>query len=39
LLRKITSQPEMEPGTFRFSGGSVLVTSTIEACDDIYRNN
>lgn len=41
LLQKMTSQPGIEPATFRLSAAGVLqlVNSITEACDDIYRNN
>jgi len=39
LLRKILPQLGFELGTFRLSGASVLIFSTIEACGNIYRNN
>jgi len=39
MLRKITPQPEIKPGTSRLSRTNVLSISTIETCGDIYRNN
>jgi len=38
VAKKITFQPGIEFGTSRLSGASVLIISTIEACDDTLRN-
>jgi len=36
LLRKITSQQEIDPGISRLSRTSVLTNLNIETCDEFY---